>query len=705
MRTKPILNACGLLAISALVLPAQVSTPAPTTATDEKVLQLEKYLVTDRQDSAYKAATAITGTKTDTPLIQVPQAIQVITLEQIEDLGAIDITDLYPLMGSVTEFSYGGVSARGFRQEQTSYNGVNGSPYNEFGILTLNNVQQVEVLKGPVGLLYGDNEPGGMINIVTATPRAEFGGSITARAGSFGLRGGEARVTGPLDAGKRLLYLANLSYTERDGFRDNFSSEALNATGALTWVVSPATRLTGEIEYIDSQARGARLRGVPFTEEGFVTSVRFNSAEATDLQDLETTVYNLRFDHAFSEHLRLNAYYRYFESEAPQAYHEPNTYNAATGIWQREFRHQLRNMYEESAAANLIADFRFLGAGHKLLTGVEYYRAQRVFRTRTVNQSLVVPINVLDPVYGQSSGSMYDISLDGVVPNDTEKTRIGYYLQDQVSIGTRWHLLGGLRYEYFDDVRTRPTTDEFDDAVFTYRGGAVYMIRPDIAAYVSYAMGLKPQSLGSEDFINGPFDPQESESWETGLKFDFLEKRFGVTTSVYEIRKTNILERDPTPGAPSNARLPLGEVTSRGFEIDLNGQLTANWNLTANYAYNDAKVTDAGAFGSTIGSRFPNAPHHKGGLWTRYNLPRQKLGFGAGLTHVGTRPNFSGATNLPGPAYTIYTAAIYYRLGRTQFSLKCENVTDEIYSKSVFSTDGHFPGTPRSFTLTAIHRF
>lgn len=697
---RPALLTLALLVLTA-VCPAQTSSAARN-ATEAVVL--DPFTVTDRQDSPYKAATAITGTKTDTPLLQIPQSIQVITAEQIRDLGAVDITDLYPLMGSVTEFSYGGVSFRGFRQEQTRYNGVSGSPYNEFGILTLNNVQQVEVLKGPVGLLYGDNEPGGMINIVTQKPRAEFGGAVTARVGSHGLLGSEVLVTGPLAAQKSLLYLVNLSYNERDGFRDNFSSQALNLTGALTWVITPATRLTGEIEFIDNQARGARLRGIPFTAAGFVAPPSFNAAEATDLQDLETTVCNLQFDHVFTPAVRLNAYYRYFESEAPQAYHEPNTYNAVTGIWAREFRHQLRNMYEESAATNLIADFDLLGGKHKLLTGIEYYRAQRVFRSRTVNQSLVVPINVLNPVYGLSSGAMYDISLGAVVPNDTTKTRIGYYAQDQISFGERWHLLAGLRYEHFDDVRERPTTDQFDDAVFTYRGGVVHMLRPNIAAYVSYAMGLKPQTLGSED-RNGPFPPQESYSWEGGFKFEFFDKRLGLTTSVYDIRKTNILERDPRPGVPTTWLLPIGEVTSRGFEADLTGQLTANWSLVANYAYNDAKVTDAGDFGSAIGSRFPNAPRHKAGLWTRYNLPAYKLGLGFGLSHVGRRENFTGATNFPGPAYTLYNAAVYYRIGEVQFSLRCENLLDEVYSKSVFSTDGHFPGTPRTFTLTASYRF
>jgi iron complex outermembrane recepter protein len=703
MKLKP---ALVFTAAFAVALHGQQTTTQPLTplTDDEKVIRLDDLVVTDRQDSAYKGATSITGTKTDTPLIQVPQSIQVITKDLIEDVGAVDITDLYPLMGSITEFSYGGVSARGFRQEQTRYNGIAGSPQNEFGILTLNNVQQVEVLKGPVGLLYGDNEPGGMINIVTAKPQAKFGGSLAGRVGSYGLMGTDMMVTGPIDAAGKFLYLGSLTYNERESFRDNFHSENLNLNAALTWVITPASRLTADVEFIDNKARGARLRGVPFGPNGYYAPISFNAAEASDLQDLETTVYNLRLDHVFSSNLRMNAYVRYFESSAPQAYHEPNTFNTTTLMWPREFRHQLRDMEEGSAAVNFVGDYEFLGAKHKILAGAEHYSRNRVFRTLTVNQSLVDPISVVNPVYGQSRGSDYNISLDNVVPNDTTSVRTGYYIQDQINFREKVHVLAGARYELFDDKRISPTFDQFDDAVFTYRGGVVYMLQPNIAAFVSYGMGLKPQSLGSED-RNGPFPPQESFSWEGGFKFEFFENRLGLTTTVYDITKTNVLERDPRPGVPTNWLTPIGEVNSRGFEADINGQITRDWSISANYAYNDAKVSRAGQFGDAIGSRFPNAPRHKGGLFSRYNMPRYNLGFGLGVSYVGDRPNFSGATNFPGPEYTVYNGTIFYKWRRTQFSLKCENIFDKIYSKSVFTTDGHFPGTPRSFTLSAIHRF
>ena len=390
-----------LLAVSLAPMLLAQSAPSssdPVTNLEEeerkKVVKLEDFVVTDRQDSAYKSATAITGTKTDTPLIQTPQNIQVLTRDLIEDMGAVDITDLYPLMGSVTEFSYGGVSARGFRQEQTRYNGIAGSPHNDFGILTLDNVQQVEVLKGPIGLLYGDNEPGGLINIVTAKPQAKFGGNIGARVGSHGLIGGNAQVTGPIDEKKRFLYLAGVNYFERDSFRANYHQESLNVNVALTWVITPATRLGVEIEHIKNDQFGARLRGIPYLATGWAADISFNAAEATDFQTLDTTIYNASFDHVFSEHLRMNAYARYFQSDADQQYHEPNTFNATTGNWPREFRHQKRANEEYSWAVNFVGDFEMLGAKHKILAGAEYSYLNRVFTTRTVRQAQVVPINV-----------------------------------------------------------------------------------------------------------------------------------------------------------------------------------------------------------------------------------------------------------------------------------------------------------------------
>jgi iron complex outermembrane receptor protein len=456
---------------------AQSVRPAATPPADEPV-KLEEFKVTDQQD-AYKGNTAITGTKTDVPLIDVPAPIAVITKEVIDDLAATDITDLYPLMGSVTEFSYGGTSMRGFRMaapDPTRYNGVAGSPYNDFGISTLHNVEQIEILRGPVGLLYGDNEPGGMINIVTAKPKAKFGGSVALKAGSYDLLAGSAMVTGPIDAKKRFLYLVSASYTERGSFRNNYEQQMLNLTGSLTWVISEATRINLEVEDITNEQPGARIRGVPFltlTSSGtlapantpggrFFAPISHSPTEPTDFQNLYTTVYNARLDHAFSSRLRVNAFVRWFQSEAGQAYHEGNLLIApAFRLQQREFRHQRRVNDEISWAVNAIGDYDVMRTRHKLLLGVEFSKVNRVFTTRTVPQAQIPPIDVLAPVYGRSYRDLYPTSLDGIAPNDTDKIRTGYYLQDQISLGERWRFMAGLRYEDFMDERRSPTLDSF----------------------------------------------------------------------------------------------------------------------------------------------------------------------------------------------------------------------------------------------------
>ena len=715
-RCAVLLPFCTLTALA-----QSVTTPPPTATLHEPPVKLEEFKVTDQQD-AYKGNTAITGTKTDVPLIDVPAPITVITKELIEDLAATDITDLYPLMGSVTEFSYGGTSMRGFRMavpDPTRYNGIAGSPYNDFGISMLNNVEQIEILKGPVGLLYGDNEPGGMINIVTAKPKATFGGSAAVKFGSDNLKSGALQLTGPIDARKRFLYLFNAAYTDRESFRNNYEQKMLNLTGSLTWVISEASRFNVEIEDITNEQPGARIRGVPFltfTPAGtlarpntpgghFVAPISFSPTEPTDFQNLYTTVYNARLDHAFSSRLRLNAFVRWFESEAHQAYHEGNLLVApAFRLQLREFRHQLRVNEELSWAVNAIGDYDVLRTRHKLLLGVERSKVNRVFTTRTVPQAQIPTIDVLNPIYGRSYRDLYPTSLDGIVPNNTDKIRTGWYLQDQISIGERWRIMAGLRYENFEDARQSPTIDRFSDGVFTYRGAIGYKLQANLLAYYSYAMGLKPQSLGSED-QNGPFPPQESASHEAGFKYDLLGNRLNLTASVYDITKTNVLERDPTPGAPSNWLAPVGEVSSRGFEFDANGQISQAWSLSATYAYNDAKVSKAGSFGTLIGSRFPNAPRHKAGLWTRYNFLKQRIGIAGGASYVSERMNFTAVQDFPAPSYTIYNGAIYYRWQKVQFSAKVENITDKIYSKSVLGGEGHFPGAPRNYTFSALYRF
>jgi iron complex outermembrane recepter protein len=213
-----------------------------------------------------------------------------------------------------------------------------------------------------------------------------------------------------------------------------------------------------------------------------------------------------------------------------------------------------------------------------------------------------------------------------------------------------------------------------------------------------------PQGLANE-YRGGPFDPEESQSFELGLKRDFLGGRVGLTASVYEITKTNVLQDDPDPAAPSDWLIALGEVRSRGFEFDLTGQLTADWSLQANYAYNDVIVT-RDVVAANVGTGFPNSPGHQAGLWTRYNLPRWNLGVGFGADYVSPRTNFIEVDAFPAKGYTVYDAALFWSVRDVAFTLRCDNLFDRVYSQSTFGgRNGHFPGEPRTLTLTAAWKF
>ncbi len=698
--------AAGLLAL-AVSCPAAIpaaAASAPVPAADD-VVPLDAFRVTDRLDAPYKTGTAISATKTDTPLLELPQSVLVLPRRLIDDLGALDITDLYRNIAGVTQFSYGGVTFRGFRQEETRYNGVAGSPYGAFGISRLTNVEQVEVLKGPASVLYGSNQPGGILNLVTRRPRARSGGELRAAYGTGGSWSGQFHVTGPLDAGRRHLYLVAAASADQDRYRVHARTRDVNLGAAYSFVLSPATRATVEYERLKQDNTAHRLRGVPFEHGRFLTDTRFTVTEATDFQTLEAGVVHARVDHIVGPALRLNATYRWFDNVALQQYHEPRGLRADRRTMNREFRDQDRRTAQHVVAANLTGEFSAASVAHKLLLGGEHYATADDFVGTTVPFAQIAPIDIYAPVYGATGPHLYDLPARAYTVTRSALTRSGLCLQDQLRFGDRWHALVAVRAERFGD-RNKLTGRTYADTALTTRAGLVRKLRADLALYASFAEGFVPQTLGQQEpGAGGPFDPEQSVSHELGAKWEPRGGVVGFGIAAYEITKTNVLQADPRPGAPANALVALGEVRSRGVEFEVNGQLAPDWHVSANYAYNDVVVT-ADANPRNLGAPFPNAPRHQFGAWTRVNVPRRPLGFGLGAEYVSTRLNFIEADAFPAPGYLIWDAALYYDLRGVQLTLRARNLFDRVFSQSTFGgRNGHFPGAPRALSLTAAYRF
>lgn len=689
----------------------------------------DEIIVTGRASKLYRAPAATVG-KVPADPIDIPQSVQVITNQLIEDQGARDVTDLYRNVAGISLFSYSGVTFRGFRQDNAFYDGLRGNPFTGFSVPQLFNIDRVEFLKGPAGMLYGPGSPGGTINYVTKKPSDEFAASLRAIVGNYDRLGGSADVTGPLTADGAITARAGLFYEDYDSFRVNAGSQTLIADGGLSFRLAEAAKLTLQATHYDQDLAGNRLRGVQVDPQGnFLTSIRWNHNEPTDFLKLDATVLQARLEGALSETVSYDISGRYFDYHEIQNYHEQQglrdtNADGVPDLIRREFRDQVRDTDGLSFGANLIAKPELFGMAHTLLIGGDWSDEDSASLSRTarpvgVAGGVVPTLSLQNPVYGLTSGAAYNLAATPYTRSGSEAIRYGIYLQDQVEVVPGFMLLAGLRQDWFEDTNAL-TGVGVDNDEMTMRFGAIYKPRADVALFASWSDTFDPQSAATQNpAAGGPFAPQTGEQVEAGVKTALLEGRVQTGLAAYRILRTNIVQTDTTR-APINGvtqLAPVGEITSKGVEFDIAADLTPDWVLTANYAYNDTKVTGTvpgQAITNAVGNRFVNAPRHKLGFWTRYQVEALRTAFAFGGEHVSARRGFGGEY-LPGqplvPAerirpYTIFDGSITTDLGFVEAMLRVENIFDKTYAASGFGLrNGAFPGEPRTVFLELRKRF
>jgi len=236
--------------------------------------------------------------------------------------------------------------------------------------------------------------------------------------------------------------------------------------------------------------------------------------------------------------------------------------------------------------------------------------------------------------------------------------------------------------------------------------GTTYNINDTFYPYALYGTGFKPQSASNQQSnTGGPFEPETSDIIELGLRTHLLDNRLALNAATYRIRRRNILQADTTPGAASDALVALGEVESKGFELELVGDLTPDWVVTASYAYNDARVKEGGSIRNSIGSddTFANAPQNTFGLWSRIGLPSIDSSIAMGVDYVDEQQSLSGQRVKP---YSVYNLSWQTEYQDWLFQLNVKNLFDKEYASSGFlSRSGHFPGEPRRVYLSASYNF
>lgn len=691
-----------------------------STALAQNAEQVDEIVVTGRAQQLYRVGESALGTRTPTPLLEIPQSIQVLTAQLIEDQAAREITDLYRSISGVSFFSYSGITARGFRQDQVRYDGVRGDPFAGFAVPQLFNIERIEVLKGVTGMLYGAGEPGALINYVLEKPAFEPQAKVEAMLGSRDLTGVAAEATGPLGGGA-LAYRVGGFYEDSDSFRNNAGEETRILTGQLAWQGTQHTELVASFEHYDIDLPGNRLRGVPVNDGGeFLTDIDFNTNESSDFLALQADIGQLALSHAFSEAADLRLIARYVDNEERQQYHESRG-PAAPGstLYLREFRDQKRTAEEASLTADVTLDLTLGGRRHLLLAGADYFDTRSGFTARTARQlnplnpaaSLgpVPPIDLIDPVYGNSGIEFLRDELAGIPlrRRETETGQLGVYLQDQLELTERFGAILGLRYDDFEETDAIGGATVSGDEL-SYRGGLLFRPLESVSVYTSYAEGFTPQGITDPE-DGGPFEPETSRQLEIGVKSELAGGRVLAQLAVYEIVKEGVLVGNPAPDAGLGGiprLLQIGEATSRGFETDLVGDLTGRWTLQANYAYNDVKVTggNPGSLRNSVGDDFANAPRHAFGLWTRFEFPRLDSALAGGMDYVGERISLSGQQ--VDEYLTVDASWITTWDSGWELQLNIRNLFDTEYAASGFiERTGHFPGEPRSIVARVAKTF
>lgn len=674
----------------------------------------DEIIVTGRAQRLYRADETTVGRLAADPL-DIPQSVQVINRQLIEDQGARDITDLYRNIAGVTLFSYSGVTFRGFRQDEVYFDGVRGNPFVGFSVPQLFNVEQVEVLKGPAGMLFGAGSPGGLINYVTKKPTDEFQATLRAVVGNYERIGGSAEVSGPIDPEGVITGRAGAFYEEMDSFRFNAGSTTKIGDGGLRVALSDSSRLTVQVTRYEQDLPGNRLRGVPTDNQGrFLTTIRWNSNEPTDFLKLGSTAVQARLDAGLGEKLTFDATLRRFVVDERQQYHEVRALldtdkDGRLDTATREFRDQTRDSRGTALVANLVGRF----GRHTVLTGVDLSGEQSdlsnaIRGPQGTAGGLVPALSLLAPVYGRSGAANYNLAALRPTLTSSSSDRFGVYLQEQFEVVDGVLLIAGARRDEFRD-ENRLNGQSFKDADWSFRGGAIYKPREDVSLYASYSQSFEPQTVANQSpAAGGPFPPVTGDQYEAGVKTRLAGGRLQANAAVYQIERSNLLQVDPSrpPVNGVNQLGLLGGVRSRGFEVDVAADLTPNWVLTFNYGYNDAKVTATSprsTLTNAVGDRFANAPKHDLGAWTRYQVPAIRTAFALGAEYVSRRVSLDGQQVRP---YAIADASIIHDLGPVRLLLRIDNIFDKEYAASGFvARTGHFPGEPRTVFLEARTRF
>ena len=721
----------------------------------ESLTQLQEVEIVGRPETTYRNEVSFIGSKTATPLKDVPQSVSYVTKELALDQAAFRVNDVVKNMSGVNQFSfYNDITIRGFRVQgqNSSGNLINGMrTFTSFWKQQLiPHIERVEVIKGPASALFGNASPGGVINRVTKKPLRESRQSVTATLGSFSTVRTLADFTGPMTEDGTLLYRLNLGYENAGSFRDLQYDKNLVVAPSFSFLPNDRTRLNVDIVYQSSEGRLDRGQAVFGDGDLFSVPITKVLNAANDFLNEESLNATLSFQHQFSDRIKFNSVYLHSDyREDLQEHRTANTFatlgDGSTDPTQVEMRVfvRKRNWNNDNFNHYVTLDLETGPLQHQLLVGYDYFRqtlrpgGSQLQARGYLSADRTEAIQNFDP----ENADAYALDEEeNPIPNvphfdltDPTANRIrdmsdyiygtnvyeqsllhshGVYLQNQATWGPLQVLLG-LRQEFFIDELNYRTDEEerVRQHALIPRVGLVYTLSPRINLYATYVEGYQPQtaSLINDPNAGGPFDPLTSELIEVGTKTQWMDDRLSATLVLYRLRQDGDLYNANDLNNPDRL-VQIGEETAQGVEVDVTGQLLPTWSVAANYSFNDA-VIDVSDDETAENRQKPNAPRHAGSVWTKYVIDRGALaglGVGIGVNFVTERfGSLVPEGELPPlfPSYEILDAALYYQVDKFRIQVNINNALDQTYWVGGYDYIRAFPDAPRSVLTTVSYTF
>ncbi|MBW4619580.1 MAG: TonB-dependent siderophore receptor [Cyanosarcina radialis HA8281-LM2] len=642
-------------------------------------------VVTGEQDEGYNPSRASTATRTDTPIRDIPQSIQVVPRQVIEDRGVQRGFEALETVSGVfaadTRRVYAGTNAgiRGFLQYNRLRNGLPGEGRDTF--TPIGTIEQIEVLKGPASVLFGALEPGGVVNVVTRQPLAEPYYKIGLEVGNYGFYQPSIDLSGPLTEDESVLYRLIAAYQSGGSFRDytSIQDRTISIAPSLSFKLGDRTNLNLYYEYADIKAGDL---DEPILSDGRLIPIDVNPHYLSSATN-QTHKAGYTFTHEFNDNLQLR------HSFSASFARLLDTSIEWTDVLDDRF---LVGFYPYSnpnytdryfGLIDLVGKFKTGSISHQLVAGFDFNRDIR--RSGFVSDSVdLPPLDIFNPNYNIPLPEIPSPAIQDISTSQT----YGVYLQDQIAFSDRLKMLIGGRYDWTTNESGPIDGDKTSqsDGAFSPRIGLVYQPSKTVSLYASYSQSFLPTIGRNPD--NEPFEPTRGTQYEVGVKTDFFDGKLSTTLAAYHLTKTNVLTPNPDPDlAREGFSVQVGEQRSRGIELDVAGEILPGWKIIASYALTDAEVTKDNNIPSTIGRGLPNTPLHQASLWTTYTIQSgdlQGLGFGLGLFYVGDQTAYvTGQTD----GYFRTDAALYYRRDRLNAAINVRNLFNTDYiTGSSFTT-------------------